>query len=54
MSHLRFRYARIVMLLLSLVGMSTLLPACGTKSTNEVTLPLAEGKPTFMFFYTDN
>lgn len=37
-----------------LLGIPLLLSACADRAINTISLPLAEDRPTFMFFYTDN
>jgi hypothetical protein len=37
-----------------LLGIPLLLSACADRASNTISLPLAEDRPTFMFFYTDN
>lgn len=45
---------RLLSLLSFTVVMLVGLSACVSTGTTSVRLPLAEGKPTFLFFFTDN
>ncbi len=45
---------RLLSLLSIAVAMLVGLSACVSTGTSSVDLPLANDKPTFMFFYTDN
>ena len=49
---MKFRFTWLIILLSSCLAVG--LSACGSGSAPTAALPLAEGRSTFLFFYTDN